>query len=207
MSLARFLDVGQQPLSALPELTDHEFEVLTDSLSTALASKREADGTWLVPSLDGRADLYSVGILLFEMLTGTRPFEGDIQQLLRHHLITDLAPLGLFSGPGSAHREELSEVAAAKIVAEHAERRRGVAEAARGLCRSELFDEVGTQGFVLPLARRCRFVEEVVAFRQANRGLCHSQYMSMIVPSVNRYFAVPRLLSSEVPEFTGLFRD
>jgi serine/threonine protein kinase len=38
--------------------------------------------------VDGRSDLYSVGILLFEMLTGTRPFEGDIQQLLRQHLVT-----------------------------------------------------------------------------------------------------------------------
>ncbi len=53
-SLARFLDAGQQPLSALPELTDGEFEVLTDSLATALATKREDDGTWLTPSLDGR---------------------------------------------------------------------------------------------------------------------------------------------------------
>ena len=53
-SLARFLDVGQQPLSALPELSDDEFEVVTDSLATALATKREADGTWIVPSLDGR---------------------------------------------------------------------------------------------------------------------------------------------------------
>jgi uncharacterized protein (TIGR02677 family) len=53
-SLARFVDAGLQPLSTLPELSDDEFEVVTDSLATALAAKREADGSWLVPSLDGR---------------------------------------------------------------------------------------------------------------------------------------------------------
>ena len=38
--------------------------------------------------VDGRSDLYSVGILLFEMLVGERPFEGETHELLRHHLTT-----------------------------------------------------------------------------------------------------------------------
>jgi serine/threonine-protein kinase len=38
--------------------------------------------------VDGRSDLYSVGILLFEMLIGERPFEGETHELLRHHLTT-----------------------------------------------------------------------------------------------------------------------
>jgi serine/threonine-protein kinase len=43
--------------------------------------------------VDGRSDLYSVGILLFEMLTGERPFEGETHELLRHHLTTPPPPL------------------------------------------------------------------------------------------------------------------
>ena len=48
---------------------------------------------------DGRADLYAVGVMLFEMLTGERPFSGDSPlETARHHLekpppsVTDLRP-------------------------------------------------------------------------------------------------------------------
>lgn len=53
-ALTRFLDAGEQRLSALPELTDGEFEVVTEALTTALATRREPDGTYLASSLDGR---------------------------------------------------------------------------------------------------------------------------------------------------------
>jgi serine/threonine-protein kinase len=80
---AKFLPGSDLPLGAQLTRSGHTFG------SPSYMSPEHATGG----QVDGRSDLYSVGILLFEMITGTRPFEGDIQQLLRHHLITPVPRL------------------------------------------------------------------------------------------------------------------
>jgi serine/threonine-protein kinase len=43
--------------------------------------------------VDARADLYSIGIILFEMLAGSRPFNGDPVSVLRQHVMQEAPSL------------------------------------------------------------------------------------------------------------------
>jgi serine/threonine protein kinase len=56
----------------------------------AYMSPEHASGS----EVDGRSDLYSIGILLFEMLTGTKPFDGELDEVLRAHFSAPVPPLG-----------------------------------------------------------------------------------------------------------------
>jgi protein kinase-like protein len=67
-----------------------------DSAATATATGVVGSPAYMSPEqwrgekVDGRADQYALGVLAFELLTGTRPFaDASMQELLRMHLAED----------------------------------------------------------------------------------------------------------------------
>jgi serine/threonine-protein kinase len=71
----------------------------TDSdnfVSTAVGTVHYASPEQMIPGnqIDPRTDLYSVGVMLYEMLTGHLPFEGgSVAEMVRQHLLETPLPL------------------------------------------------------------------------------------------------------------------
>ncbi|MEM8861954.1 MAG: serine/threonine-protein kinase, partial [Chloroflexota bacterium] len=78
-----------------PVITDMGIAALRDS-STRLTVENQMIGTpdYMSPEqiraehLDGRSDIYSFGIMMYEMLAGRRPFENDTPMLTLHQHLT-----------------------------------------------------------------------------------------------------------------------
>ena len=73
-------------------------------------------------SLDGRSDLYAVGVMLFQMLTGAVPFgEDDAVVVMAHHIMTP-APRVLDLHPAAHIPRELDDLVAASLQKRPADR-------------------------------------------------------------------------------------
>ncbi|MFC3744683.1 diguanylate cyclase [Paractinoplanes deccanensis] len=89
---ARLIDFGLALLG--PEGEEGEDR----AVGTFLYASPEQSGMLKRP-VDGRSDLYSLGVVLFECLTGRLPFEaGDVGELLRMHLVAPVPDLAATDG-------------------------------------------------------------------------------------------------------------
>ncbi len=86
--------------------------------SPAYMSPEQGTGT----PMDARSDVYSAGVMLYEMLTGSWPFEAESQmQMLKAHLLEPPPPLAS-KREGLAVRPELESVVAKSLAKRPAER-------------------------------------------------------------------------------------
>jgi serine/threonine protein kinase len=96
--------------------------------------------------VDARSDLYSVGVLLFELLTGHKPFEGEVQDILRQHLN---APVPLLAD----RRPELAELIELQALVDKAMAKEVVDRFASAQAMLEVIDELLMSGLLAePLA-------------------------------------------------------
>jgi Tfp pilus assembly protein PilF len=91
-------DFGIASVSAAASEADAKTSAGLESLTTAgvivgtcaYMSPEQVAGA---AAIDGRSDLYSLGCVLYELLTGTPPFLGSAAELLRQHLSSPAPPL------------------------------------------------------------------------------------------------------------------
>jgi serine/threonine protein kinase len=106
---------GGRPPSPGPELLALDERSPNDSPGTpAYMSPEQAEGS----VVDGRSDLYAVGLLLFEMLTQRRPFPGDPIQTLNARLTQAAPPLRTLVPALSPELEQVAMQALARSPAE-----------------------------------------------------------------------------------------
>ncbi|MFN0246693.1 MAG: serine/threonine-protein kinase [Kofleriaceae bacterium] len=85
----KVLDFGTAKLAApTPGMRRTQYGVVIGTPPYMSPEQCEGKG-----AIDHRSDIYSLGVMLYEMLTGTLPFSGDIGTILRGHLSTPIPPV------------------------------------------------------------------------------------------------------------------
>lgn len=104
-------DVKPSNIMLLPDdkakITDFGIAKIADRFSPTLTARILGTPSYMAPEqfegveIDGRADIFSLGVVLYELLTGRRPFNGDSVAVLAYKIVRKM-PI-----PPSLHNMEL----------------------------------------------------------------------------------------------------
>jgi len=121
----RILDFGLAKLRDGP--------AMTAGLAVGTPSYMSPEQTGAAGMVDARSDLYAVGVLLFELLAGRKPFEANhIGELILMHRETAIPPLRA-AVPGGAISAELEAVVGKAMAKRQDDRYQSAAELAAAL--------------------------------------------------------------------------
>ncbi len=126
----KLLDFGFAKIQAGSELTTGSMISAVDETfgTPAYMSPEQAMGD----NLDHRADLYSVGVVIFEMLAGDKPFDGELHEIVKAHLAAPVPPIEEFR-PDVRVRPPLAELLAKAMAKNPVDRFRDADEMAHAI--------------------------------------------------------------------------
>jgi len=134
-------------------------------------------------AVDGRADLWALGVVLYEMLTERKPFGGEHDIAIAHAILHD-EPV-----PPSTHRREVSaaleDLVLRLLQKDPARRYPAAAELLGDLARVGM----GTAGAHHSLRRRVRRATHILS---SNRGRLLTAGVAIVLIGAGRYAAVAR---------------
>lgn len=152
-----------------PYISDFGIAKLSESQASMTGSGIVGTPAYMSPEqaqgekIDGRSDVYGLGVILFEMLTGQQPFQGDTPMSVVVKHITDPVPHILDVKPDlPVGVEKIVEKALAKDRDERFSTSQQLTEALRAVSRGETPD-IGP----VPTATRMAMPKTIMAQKQA----------------------------------------
>lgn len=149
---------------------------------------------WRMEGVDGRVDVYSLGVIIYEMLTGEMPFIGETPyHLMYAHLHQEpQLPSQLFPGLSS----EIDTVVLRALAKDPDARYQRAGDLARDLARAIQRQEKDTRTNPTSLASRLGS-DHIDSYEEANAASSKSDVMGSILLALdrpnNRVYAMPKV--------------